>query len=105
MNKKPSSPVVYLKLVVLTLLLQGDQRTSEDDRPVTVPTFDIVQYDATIPDGDEDYIDDLGVGVPLLLAGPFNEISKPAEDDTKKSSSHATPRGPLTQLYAAPPRG
>jgi hypothetical protein len=63
-----------------------------------------VQYDATIPDGD-DYIDDLGVGVPLLLAGPFNEISRPAEDGSRKSSTHASPRGPITQLYAVPPRG
>jgi len=44
--------------------------------------IDIVQYDATIPDEDED------VDVPILLADPFNEAAE----------------RPLT-LYGAPPRG
>ena len=43
--------------------------------------IDIVQYDATIPDDDED------IDVPVLLADPFREAQEPLA------------------LYGAPPRG
>ena len=61
-----------------------------------MPTFDIVQYDATIPDGD----DDIGEGVPILLADPFKQVSIPGEDGDEEPAGQ-----PVLQLYSVPPKG
>lgn len=71
--------------------------------PTFEPTFDIVQYDATIPDGD----DDIGLGdvFPILLADPFDNISKPTSNRQKNPSSRVASKLPELQLYSVPKRG
>ena len=90
--------------------------TLEDDRPTFEPTFDIVQYDAEIPDGEDDL--GFGDGVPILLADPFAGFKTIDTDDTdttgtRQSSNRRTgPEGsvsrvtppPELQLYSVPKR-
>ena len=71
-----------------------------------------MQYDATIPDGDDDY--GLGDGVPILLADPFSGFRTIDTDPTDYDTNRRT--GPSSrpnfkvppkelQLYSVPKLG
>ena len=93
-------------------LFQKIQSIETDDEYSSFePTFDIVQYDATIPDGD----DDIGIsdGVPILLADPFAGFKTIDTDSTGSrakvnrrtdTTSRVTPP-PELQLYSVPKTG
>jgi hypothetical protein len=73
-----------------------------------------VQYDATIPDGDDDL--GLGDGVPILLADPFSGFRTIDTDPTGSRPKSNRRTGPSSrpnfkvppkelQLYSLPKRG
>ena len=70
-----------------------------------------MQYDATIPDGDDDL--GLGDGVPILLADPFsgfiaidtNDVGIGSTSNRRTNPSSRVIPPPELQLYSIPKRG
>jgi hypothetical protein len=94
--------------------MQKTQIPSEDESPSFEPQFDLVQYDATLPDEDDDL--GLGDGVPILLADPFSGFRAIDTDPTgsrQKANRRTSPssrpnfRTPPKelQLYSVPKLG
>ena len=94
--------------------MQQPQSSVNDKGSKFEPTFDIVQYDATIPDEHDDL--GIGDGVPILLADPFSGFRTIDTDDTNTDVKTNRRTGPSSrpnfktppkelQLYNVPKRG
>ena len=100
-----------LCLQIILVHLQKTKTSLEDERSEFEPTFDIVQYDATIPDGDDDL--GLGDGVPILLADPFsgfigidtNDVIAGSTSNRRTNPSSSVIPPPELQLYSVPKLG